>query len=829
MKHLLHLALGCALLWASNSFAATNIDWDELPPLPEPRSGHFAGVHNDALIVAGGSNFLVSPFEGGEKQWYFDVFVLERGGEWIRAGALPRARAYGVTVETGGGLLLIGGSDGTTHYTDTIRIGWQNGSLTIEENALPELPQPMAFMSGAYANDTIHLVGGQIAPDSQVAIGDAFLLADGSDIWDALAFPGAPRILAVVGAQADSVFVFSGATLYSDDEGNTAREYLSDGHQLTDGEWSAAADSPTPLVAAGVLPAGGSHLLVFSGDAGEFNGRNDELRDNHPGFPATIYAYHTITDTWVEAAEVPEALVTTTAVKWGDDFIIPAGEDRPGHRSAKVHRGKLIPMKGNFSALDYGVIALYTIILVGMGVYFSRRENTTEAFFLGGRRIPWWAVGISLFGTSLSAITYLTVPASAYATDWILMLNQYGVIIFAPLVVALYIPKYREHPIATAYAYLERRFNVLLRIYGSLNFTLFQVGRMSIVMFLPAIALSTATGVDLRIAIVVMGVVSTLYTVLGGIEAVIWTDVIQTVVLTFGAIVAFIIVFMNVDLGIGEAIAVAAEAGKFHAFNWSFSMTDATVWVIIVGSTLSNAYPITADQTMVQRYLTTEDAKGAGRALWIHAWLAVPASFLFFGLGTALWIYFRENPGVLDPALLNDATLPLFIVAEFPAGLKGLIIAGVFAATMSSLDSSINSLSSVMVTDYYRRFVPDVDDQKALRVAKILTLFFGTIGTLGALYLSTLETRSIFESFLTFLNLVGGGVGGVFALGVMTKRANSIGTLIGAIVSAIVVVYVWKATAIHGLAYGAIGFSTSVIVGYLVSMVTGKPSAEPTA
>ncbi len=807
------------MIMAVPAFADTQLDWDELPPLPEPRSGHFAGVHGGTLIVAGGSNFLVSPFQGGEKQWYTDIFVLERdASEWQRAGHLPVARAYGVSIEDESGLFLIGGSDGTEHFASTIRLEWDGDSIVVHEDALHPLAQPVAFMAGARLGDVVHVVGGQDSPDATAALDTHWQidLDDSDGAWEESDGPGESRILPVAAVQSGALYLFSGTSLYADDEGKAARTYLSDAYRFDGTEWVEVAGPPTPIVAGVALPAGAAHILTFSGDTGEFVGRTQELGDDHPGFPGIVYAYHTITDTWVHAADMPEALVTTTGVIYEGTFVIPAGEDRPGHRSDRVHRGTLTPTKGDFAGLDYGVIALYSIVLIGMGIYFSRREDTTDAFFLGGRRIPWWAVGISLFGTSLSAITYLTIPAAAFATDWILILNQFGVIIFAPLVVAFYIPKFREHPIATAYQYLESRFNVVMRVYGSLNFTLFQIGRMSIVMFLPAIALSTATGVDLYYAIILMGVISTAYTVLGGIEAVIWTDVLQTIVLTAGAIVGFFIVFMHVDVGVGEAIALASEAGKFRSFNWDLTLSDVTVWVVVLGSALSNAYPITADQTMVQRYLTTEDAKGAGRALWIHAWLAIPASLLFFGLGTALWIYFREHPGVLDPALLNDATLPLFIVAEFPAGLKGLIIASIFAATMSSLDSSINSLSSVVVTDYYRRFGRNVTEAKALRAARFFTIFFGTIGTLGALYLSTLETRSLFSSFLTFLNLVG-----VFALGVLTRTGNWIGALVGAVVSAAVVVYVWQATTLNGLMYGAVGFSTALAVGYGVSLLTG--------
>jgi len=407
--------------------------------------------------------------------------------------------------------------------------------------------------------------------------------------------------------------------------------------------------------------------------------------------------------------------------------------------------------------IDYAAILIYFAVLIAMGIYFSRREKSTETFFLGNRKIPWWAVGISIFGTSVSAITYIAIPATAYAEDWVTLLNSIGIIFLAPFVAIIYLPKLRENPHTTAYEYLEQRFNLTTRIYGSIIFAIIQFGRIGIVLYLPAIALNAATGINITACIVAMGILATLYTVLGGIEAVIWTDVIQSIVMVLGAILALIIIITNIDGGFSEMLYLAQENGKLHTFNWTWDIFSAGVWVAVIGGIFASAYPAMADQTVVQRYLATADVNEARKALYTNAALTIPIQFLFLGIGTALWAYYTTHPGELDPELQNNAIFPYFIIQQFPIGLKGVLIAGLFAASMSSLDSSMNSLSSVIVNDYYKRFKPDANDYRTLQIARSVTLFLGVFGTISALYVATRNQEStLFITFLKLIGLVGG-------------------------------------------------------------------------
>jgi SSS family transporter len=819
----------CIICVASVGGAAVGeeaLAWETLPPLPQAISGQFAGVHNGALIVAGGSRFEVSPWQGGVKEWLADVYVLTTGADaWTHAGQLPAARAYGGSVSTAEGLLCIGGRGETEHYADSVILRWTGSVLErlpgVEAN-IPPLPVPVAMGGAALLNGKVYVAGGQSSADATEALHTMWSLdlAKREAGWqEAAPWPGSGCILPVFAAQSNAIYLISGASLAAGAEGKAVRTYLRDTYRYQGGVWEAVAPVPAPVVAGAGLGYGQAHILVFSGDDGSLYARTEEVGDSHPGFPSTVRGYHTITDTWTTLSKSPLPVVTTNAVEWNKRIIIPGGEDRPGHRAAAVYAATALPPASGFNAVDYATLVLYFAVLIGMGAYFSRRESTTESFFLGGRKVPWWAVGLSIFGTSLSAITYLSIPARAFATDWVYSLANLGILFVAPFVVAFYLPHFRRAPISTAYEYLEQRFNLLTRLYGSVCFMLFQMGRVAIVLYLPSIALTAATGFNIYYCIAAMGILAMIYTVLGGIEAVIWTDVLQAVVLVTGAIMALVLVFMDAEGGVAGVIAMAQAEDKFHTFNWTWDYTVAAVWVVVIGNAISSLYPATADQTVVQRYLTTRTTRDAAKAVWTNALLTIPITILFFGLGTAMWAYFKQHPQALNITLQNDATLPLFVVREFPLGLRGIIIAGIFAAAMSSLDSSMNSVASVVVNDWYRRFRPQITDKHALWIARAVTLGFGVFGTVVAMYVAGLETTTLWDTFLKLLNYVGGGLAGIFALGVFTRRTHGTGAILGALASAGALYYASTYTAMHFFLHGMVAFVTAVVVGFVASLV----------
>lgn len=802
---------------------ASHIEWGNLPSLPQAVGSPFVGVHRDTLIVAGGSFWSAPPMEGGTKTFSDAIVILEPGAtSWKSAGTLPHGAAGGASVSTPDGVLCIGGADGRQAFSEVWLLRFERGTVAIEP--MPSLPQPLYLPGAALWLDTVYVAGGQAGfdPSPSTTAFHALNLTKPKEGWRTVAsWPGASRILPSVVVQDNALYLFGGAELVPQPDGTFGRRYLADGYRLDPkGEWRAVADAPRPFVAAAATSIGPSHIYVFGGDDGSLYGQTLAPKD-HPGFSADVWAYHTITNTWTLAGSMPEPVVTTTAVALKGAVVLAGGEDRPYSRSASVQTAKVVSAKRSVFAIDYVVLAGYFLAMVAMGWYFSRREKSTEDFFRGGQRVPWWAAGVSIFGTVLSAITFLSIPAMAYRTDWVYLIGNLCVILIAPVVVYFYLPFFRHLDVTSAYEYLEKRFSLPVRLFGSLSFILFQLGRVGIVLYLPAMTLAAATGIDVVTAIVLMGLLTILYTALGGIEAVIWTDVVQVIVLLGGAVLALVVIVLGAEGGVPDVLSTAWHDGKFRMANWTWDYTVAALWVVVVGRTLENLVPHTTDQSVIQRYMTTATEAQAARAIWLGNLMALPSSVLFFSVGTALYVFYKEHPMQLDPTLQTDATFPLFIIEQLPPGLSGLIVAALFAAAMSTLDSGLNSVSTVVTTDFYRRFKKDVDESQALRLARWVTVVMGLFGTGAAIVMHWLNSPSLWDQYIRVVGLFGGGLAGLFALGIFTRRATAPGALTGAFVAAAVLAAVQHYQPVSVLLYSAIGISTCVVVGYLASYALG--------
>jgi len=835
MARLLLALLLLAPLTAAQDGAARRglpLAWDDLPPWPDGIGvgGPLAGTTGDVLVIAGGANFPEAPpWEGGAKVWSDRVWVLERDAEaWLPQEPLPGPLAYGASVETPDGLVLLGGSDEAGMSSAVRRVRWDAAARRLEWEALPDLPTPTAFCAAELVGDRLLVFPGKRskgADDVAPGFWGLDLGAIGAGWRELAPLPAPPRAKSVAAVQADGfgdehLYLFSGEITTVGEDGEASYAYLPEAWRFDPrdgprGSWSPIAPPPRAVAAGSALPFGQSHVLVFSGVRGA------EMHlpiAERTGFSGGVLAYHTITDTWVEAGAMPVGVVTTEAVAWGDELVIVSGEVRPGVRTARLQRARRVPAEVEFGALNYAVLVVYLGSLVVLGWLFSRREKTTDEFLLAGRRVPWWAAGLSIFGTMLSAITFLSTPAVGFATNCLIAPAWIPILLMAPVVAYLYLPFFRRLDVTTAYEYLEKRFGLSLRLFGSLSFVLFQVGRMAVVVYLPALALSTFTGLDVYLCILLIGALSTLYTALGGIEAVIWTDVVQVVVLMGALLVALWIAIADVG-GPGAALEIAEAGGKMTLYRGGWDWVEMSTWIIVVGSFFLNFGPYTTDQTTIQRYLTTKDEAAAARGIWLNGLLSVPGGLLFFGMGIALFAWFQVHPGELAVGMKTDEVLPLFVSERLPAGLSGLVIAGVFAASMSSLDSSMHGIATVVTTDFYRRFRPSVGDGQALRVAKLTTVAMGAVGTAAATYLAGSDVTSLFFFFQKLLGLLSSGIAGVFFLGIFTRRTTAAGALVGAGASTAMVAWVTFSTSLNFYLYGLVGMTTCVVVGYLSSLV----------
>ena len=808
---------------------------------------------------------------------------------------LPLEIGYSSVVSTEYGVLSIGGenSEGPQSSVfllqvipDPVRA--DRTVLVVNDLGVPDLPVAATAGGAAVIGDFVYAVAGKIQRDDgswgasqrvwrmrlDVLHGEPNqAMNDRSDLWEPVAsWPseGGERMFSLVASQHDGfhdrLYVIGGRRFRkgADPSDLSQLEFLSDAWSFDPTQfeasqvdkrtgqysgtecWRRLADAPVAMSAGTVVPMGPSHLLIpayASGDvlAEQLKSGDEMATFAHPGFPRKPYLYHTLTDTWVPFGESPLGQVTTPAVRWGDSAFLVSGEIRPRVRTRKAWRISIPEKQPAFGWLNMCVVVVYLLGMVLIGVYFTTRNRTTDDYFRGGKSIPWWAAGCSIFATMLSSITYMAVPAKAFAQNWVYAFGSAMILLVAPIAVYVALPFFRRIDATSAYEYLERRFNRTARMIGSASFSLFHVFRMGIVLALAALALASVTPLTPGQCVLVMGALSIVYCTLGGIEAVIWTDTIQTVVLFVGAMACFLFAWFGADPGSFDA-AVSAE--KFHWLNWEWgsdSFAMMAVWVVVLGGLGQNVASYTADQAVVQRYMTTKTTREAARSIWLNGALSVPAAVIFFGMGTAFWMFYRSHPEHLDPAISTDRIMPLFISLELPVGLAGLVVAGIFAAAQSTVSTSMNSGATTLVTDFVRPLNLVSSDRSLLWLARILTLAMGLLGMWTGLLFVDPNIKSLFDQFIGILGMFLGVLAGLFALGATTRRANGIGSLAGALVSiSLMIAIVFAANdktllgwdpkswfqalgsdlyLINGYLYAFVGITVCYAVGYLVSLV----------
>ncbi len=864
------LAISVSIFSQSNY--KNHFTWEENLELPSPPGADkqyglaspFAGVSGDAVIVAGGCNFPDVPVKaGGKKKYYDDAFVLvKKSGneEWLTGFKIPAETAYGASVTLPSGVLCVGGQNNNEVLKSVCLLKWNGSKNNLEVEEWPELPFPISQMGAALIGNTVYVVGGAV--DGKLA--NTFLSLDISKKgsagfkWEILpGFPGPARLQPVVvsqnAAEEKHLYVFGGSSYPNGQENPSV---TTDGLEYNPktGDWVVLPDvapegfSPFSLHGADAIAIGMNHILVIggvnrdifydawkkerelknakiAGDTATINRLQKWKREylsHNPEwykFNKEMLVYNTLTKSWAMGDEYPfPAPAGAKIVSRKDGWLVINGEVMPGVRSAKVYYGELkaTPAFGWFNWL---LLVLYLVGMLYLGYFFMKRENGTEDFFKGGGRIPWWAAGMSIFATMLSAITFMAIPAKAYATDWKYYPLGFTILIMAFPVVRYYLPFFRRLNVTTAYEYLEKRFNYSTRFLASGIFILFMVARMALVLFLPSLALSVVTGIDIYLSIVLMGIITIIYCTMGGVEAVVWGDVIQGFVLLGGAVLAVIFLVSGVDGGLGRAIEIAVADDKLKMFDFSFSLTSATFWVIILGGLANNLISYSSDQTVIQRYLTTKDEKSAAKGIVMNGVLSVFVLLIFYSIGTALYVFYKTRPEEMNFVMQNtDSIFPHFIMAEMPVGIAGLLIAAIFSATMSTVSSNVNSISTAFTTDFYRHFFPDSSDKRQLMVARWSGIAFGGIGVAFALLMATLNILSLMDYFNYILGLMTSGLGGLFVIAIFFPRVDGRGAFSGFVLGTILLFFVKSQTDISFWLYGFVGIVATVIFALVFSL-----------
>jgi len=492
-----------------------------------------------------------------------------------------------------------------------------------------------------------------------------------------------------------------------------------------------------------------------------------------------------------------------------------------------------------------------------------------------GGSLPGWAVGLSIFGTYVSSIGFLGNTGKAFGGNWNSWVFGLSLPIAALIAVRYFVPLYRGGGQVSAYYHLEKRFGPWARTYALICYLLAQLARIGTVLYLVALALSPLTGWDVKTIILLTGLVVTIYTLLGGIEAVIWTDVAQSIVLMAGAVLCAVLLLTGMPGGPGELFQVANDHDKFSVGSFSLdpgslTLPHPTFWIVLVYGIFINLQNFGIDQSFVQRYLTAKSDRDAKFSVWLGALLFLPVSTLFFFIGTALFSYDKADDNFLgevrtqvaetrlveageevtevavatkaaelSEADIGDKALPHFIAHKLPVGVAGLLIAAIFAAAMSSMDTSLNSSATLWLCDIHKRYLrPAASERESMTVLYGATLVFGIAGTLTAL--AMIRVKSALDAWWNLQGIFTGGMLGLFLLGMISRRAKNPAAAIGTAVGVLVIMWLslshttmwpdglagWKSQ-LHGFLTIVVGTSSIVLVGVLVSCLWSPLKKSP--
>lgn len=488
--------------------------------------------------------------------------------------------------------------------------------------------------------------------------------------------------------------------------------------------------------------------------------------------------------------------------------------------------------------LDLVVIIAYMVGVTAFGWYFGRKQKDIRDYFLSDRDVPWWALAGSIVATETSTVTFISVPAFAFAANvrgeggnFTFLQLVVGYMIGRLVIVALFIPLYFKGELFTVYQVLDKRFGGQVKRTAASLFLITRSLADGIRLFATALVLVALTGWSDPKSILIIGAVTILYTYLGGMSAVIWTDVIQLVIYIAGALVAAALLLQRIPGGWGEVVAVGNEFGKFQLLDFTFQLSRSyTFWSGIIGGAFLTTATHGTDQLMVQRYLCSKNAKQATTALLSSGVLIFAQFVLFLLIGVMLFVFYRDFSILpADVAARPDRVFPHFIVTQLPPGVVGLVIAAIFAAAMSTLSSSLNSSAATAITDFYRPlFARDRSDLHYLRVSRLLTATWGIVQIVVALLAIAMHQRVV-DAVLSIASFTNGPILGVFLLGSLTKRVGRIGALSGILVGVAVMVFVWARLQVSWQWYVLIGSLVTLGVGYITSLLLEKqPIAEQT-
>jgi SSS family solute:Na+ symporter len=469
----------------------------------------------------------------------------------------------------------------------------------------------------------------------------------------------------------------------------------------------------------------------------------------------------------------------------------------------------------NFSTLDVVIIAGYLLAMVLTGLFFSRKNKNVSQFTKASGKIPGWAIGLSIYATFLSSNTFLGVPGKAFGGNWNALVFSISMPFAAWVAAKYFVPFYRKTGEVSAYTHLENRFGPWARTYAVVCFLLTQLARIGSIFFGIALTLQAITGYSMFSIMVVTGICIILYTVLGGMEAVIWTEVVQGIIKTIGAFMILYLIIRDIPGGVSQIIDIGMQDNKFSMGSLAPDLTTSTFWVVLLYGFFINLNNFGMDQNYVQRYHTASTDKGASKSIWVCVWLYLPASMLFFVIGTCLYAYAQVHPEITDgirlqvageqfpgasaeklqevatnlaPSAYGDKVMPFFMATKIPSGLLGLIVSAILSAAMSTISSGMNSSATVFSIDVVKRyFKPNISEKNMLWLLLSTTAIVGILG-MGA-GIAMIGVKSLLDIWWELSGIFAGAMLGLFLLGIIARKTGNATAITATIIGVIVIIW----------------------------------------
>jgi SSS family transporter len=781
----------------------------DFPGLREITPGGFIGKAGTTLLAAADS---AAPRSDGSLSIWTRPASLEAGGvkSWTESTVV--VPVWAASAQWDDRMIVAGGMVGGKPVSKVSILSIDHtGAVKSEE--LPDLPQPLAGAGAAMIGTTLYVFGGVSALEPAV-FEKRLLKLDFTDgvpaaAWvEGEAFPNSPRAFFAVTAQYGMLCVFGGI---EPDLGLSKETWVYRPQPIeatTYIGWKRVSDLAHPTALASAVPLGQASVMVVGGMQGEAVSALPPVdvptrKDERP------WLYHTVTDAWCPFDRGLPA-INSLALKMDPDVWLVG---REGAQEVGFPR-----MMRRLALVDYIVVVGYFLILASIGFYFAKQESSAE-FSLGNRKVKWWAAGISMFATGASAISFMAIPALAFATNLVWTLPVVATLIPAYFITAYYIfPLLRRMEITSTYEYLERRFNNPLRLIASAQCIAIQtIGRTAVVLVLPALAIASVTGMNVFLSVLLMGILTTIYTAVGGFESVIWTEVFQGVLKFIAPLAMVVVAIVSLPGGFGEFWKTSGDYGKFDMALLTWDVTVPAIWILLISYMLQFTIVKAGDQPIIQRVFSAP-LHEVRRVTAMEVCCAILIGILSNVLGIAIFSYFRAHPEQFSPTAQNDQIVPLFVTQAMPPGFAGMVIAAIFASAMATVASAMNSVATIYTEDFYPRIRPKATDKQRLRTLKITSYVVGIVGTSMALLLAGTNPKSLMVVWSQIVSLMGGGVVGVYSLGMFTKRVNGFGAVCGAIASIVITLLVKLYTPLHWSTYMPIAILSCMVVGYLCSL-----------